>query len=86
MFVAVRSLTDVRRPRAPLVFLPSAVRAGVGQELTIAREAQAERRCERRLTHYRQVVKRVVEAERETDDRHRCADLDVVAVLADARS
>ena len=74
-----------RSPSAELGFGPThqhrcaagtAVRARVGQEVALALEAQAERRRDHRLPHDREVVQRVVEAEREADDQQRGADLD----------
>ena len=55
----------------------AAVGARIGQKEALALEAHAERRGDHRLAHHRQVVQRVVKAERKADDQQRRADLDL---------
>ena len=58
----------------------TAMGARVGEKVTLALEAQPERRCVHRLPHHRHVMQRVVEAERKTHDQQRRADFDVGVV------
>ena len=62
---------DGRAARAP-------VGARVGKEVTVALEAQAERRRNGRAPHDRHVVQRVVEVERETGHQQGTADFNPV--------
>ena len=71
--VAVRAVAHHHRRAAG-----AAVRARIGEEVALALEAQAEGRRDHRLAHHRQVVQRVVEAERKADDQQRAADLDLL--------
>src|SRR3977135_1686604 len=54
--------------------------ARIRQEISLALEAQAERGGDDRLSSHRQVMQRIVESQRKTDDEDRRTHLDLVEV------